>query len=149
MSAAAENLCNSGNVGARRAQGDFYFALFFFLPAFLTKLLDGAVGGLGWFKNLIEGLVKIGERAFEGCVMLEELILPESVEEIDSSAFIGCESLVIKVKIAEEDIPKGWAEDWFGDAEVVWEYVEEPEETETDKNNNNIFNKHDKKEDEE
>ncbi|MBR6726172.1 MAG: DUF1385 domain-containing protein [Clostridia bacterium] len=36
------------------------FALFFFLPAFLTKLLDGAVGGLGWFKNLIEGLIKIG-----------------------------------------------------------------------------------------
>ncbi len=35
------------------------FALFLYLPAFLTKLLDNALGGIGWFKNLFEGLIKI------------------------------------------------------------------------------------------
>lgn len=35
------------------------FGLFFFLPIWLTKLVDGAAGGIGWFKNLIEGLIKI------------------------------------------------------------------------------------------
>jgi uncharacterized protein YqhQ len=33
--------------------------LFFFLPIWLTKLVDRAAGGIGWFKNLIEGLIKI------------------------------------------------------------------------------------------
>lgn len=36
------------------------FGLFFFLPIALTKLVDKvAAGNLGWFKNLIEGLIKI------------------------------------------------------------------------------------------
>ncbi|MBO5683079.1 MAG: leucine-rich repeat domain-containing protein [Clostridia bacterium] len=122
------------------------------IPETVTHIEAGAFRGCESLEELTlnEGLVKIGERAFEDCVLLEELILPESVEEIDSAAFAGCESLVIKVKIAEEDVPKGWAEDWFGDAEVVWGYVEEPEEEETtEKNNNNIFDKNNKKEDEE
>jgi Predicted metal-dependent enzyme len=34
--------------------------LFFFLPIFITKTIDNAAGNnLGWFKNLIEGLLKI------------------------------------------------------------------------------------------
>ena len=33
--------------------------LFMYLPAFLTSLLDGALGGIGWFRNLTEGLMKI------------------------------------------------------------------------------------------
>ncbi len=36
------------------------FGLFFFLPILITKSLDSAVGGIGWFKNLVEGLIKIG-----------------------------------------------------------------------------------------
>ncbi len=34
--------------------------LFLYLPAFLTSLIDSALGGIGWFRNLIEGLMKIG-----------------------------------------------------------------------------------------
>ena len=33
--------------------------LFMYLPAFVTKLLDSALGGIGWFRNLIEGVMKI------------------------------------------------------------------------------------------
>ena len=37
------------------------FGLFFFVPILITKGLDSVAGGnLGWFKNLIEGLIKIG-----------------------------------------------------------------------------------------
>lgn len=32
--------------------------LFMLLPIFLTKQLDGVVGGIGWLKNLVEGLIK-------------------------------------------------------------------------------------------
>ena len=99
--------------------------------------------------TLNEGLLSLGANAFEGCALLEEIVLPESLEQIYPDAFFGCESLVIKVKIAEEDVPSGWAEGWAGDAEVIWEYVEEIKTPEPVKNNNNIFNKHDKKEDEE
>jgi len=36
------------------------FGLFFFVPILITKGLDSVAGGhLGWFKNLIEGLIKI------------------------------------------------------------------------------------------
>ncbi len=33
--------------------------LFMYLPAFLTSLIDKGLGGIGWFRNLIEGLMKI------------------------------------------------------------------------------------------
>ncbi|MCQ2431645.1 MAG: DUF1385 domain-containing protein, partial [Clostridia bacterium] len=37
------------------------FGLFFFLPMAVTKFVDGLIGGhLGWFKNLIEGVIRIG-----------------------------------------------------------------------------------------
>lgn len=36
------------------------FVLFMFLPALVTSWIDGAVpGGIGWFRNLIEGVLKI------------------------------------------------------------------------------------------
>lgn len=33
--------------------------IFFFLPIFITKTVDNAAGGIGWMKNLIEGVIKI------------------------------------------------------------------------------------------
>lgn len=37
------------------------FGLFFYLPMLLTKWFDSLAGGnLGWFKNLIEGVIRIG-----------------------------------------------------------------------------------------
>ena len=37
------------------------FGLFFYLPIFLTKWFDTLSGGsLGWFKNLMEGSMRIG-----------------------------------------------------------------------------------------
>lgn len=33
--------------------------LFMYLPAFVTSLIDKAFGGIGWFRNLIEGVMKI------------------------------------------------------------------------------------------
>lgn len=34
--------------------------LFMFLPSLVTSWIDSLVGGLGWFRNLIEGVMKIG-----------------------------------------------------------------------------------------
>ena len=35
----------------------------------------------------------IGDYAFDGCINLKEVCLPESVVEIGESAFAGCENL--------------------------------------------------------
>ena len=35
------------------------FGLFLYLPAFVTKWLDSLLGGIGWFRNVIEGVMKI------------------------------------------------------------------------------------------
>lgn len=35
------------------------FGLFLYLPAFVTKWLDSLMGGIGWFRNVIEGVMKI------------------------------------------------------------------------------------------
>ena len=40
-----------------------------------------------------EGLVKIGESAFEGCSKLDNIVLPESLRSLDSSAFQGATEL--------------------------------------------------------
>ena len=34
--------------------------LFMFLPSLVTSWIDSLAGGLGWFRNLIEGVMKIG-----------------------------------------------------------------------------------------
>ncbi len=33
--------------------------LFLYLPAFVTKWLDSLLGGIGWFRNVVEGVMKI------------------------------------------------------------------------------------------
>ena len=44
---------------------------------------------------LREGTVTIGEAAFVGCARLEEIDLPNSVQEIGCNAFAGCTSLKV------------------------------------------------------
>ena len=39
------------------------------------------------------GVVKIGDSAFWGCIVLKSLLIPEGVEEISIEAFWGCENL--------------------------------------------------------
>lgn len=43
--------------------------------------------------RLPEGMTKLTERAFSGCVYLEEVVLPSGLREIGDSAFSGCASL--------------------------------------------------------
>ena len=79
---------------------------------------------------LYEGLLGIGDGAFENCSALTEIIIPTSVTYIGEGAFAGCHNLTIKIAIPEEEWPKDWADNWFGDAtfEVVAEEDLYPEE---------------------
>ena len=88
-------------------------------------------------------LQKIGERAFENCIALKNIELPNSLREIGSGAFAGCKSLrliTLPVKLVkmgsgvfdQADLkiqtyflpaqqPDGWAEDWcLNDPEIEW-----------------------------
>ena len=80
--------------------------------------------------TLNEGLLSIGERAFEDCVALTEVFIPESVTVIEASALAGCDNLVIKTTIPQEEWPAGWADGWQGNATV--EFVEPEAEEEID-----------------
>ena len=51
--------------------------------------------------DIPEGVMKIGSRAFSGCIRAEEIIIPETVTRIGDQAFYGCRSL------RELNIPDG------------------------------------------
>ena len=86
---------------------------------------------------LPEGLTTLKEGAFAGCTGLLEITLPESLITIEDGAFKGCENLVIKVTIPQEEWPEGWADGWYGDAqiEIIEDEDEETEDSEDDENN--------------
>ena len=53
---------------------------------------------------------KIGAFAFKGCSALEEIIIPDSVKNIGTCAFLDCNMLLIKAERA--NIPNGWENGW-------------------------------------
>ncbi|MBQ2894296.1 MAG: hypothetical protein IJE92_02130, partial [Clostridia bacterium] len=68
------------------------------------------------------------------------------VTTIEADVFAGCENLVIKTTLPQEQWPAGWVEGWFGNATV--EFVE-PEEDEEDKDGDKDSNEEENKEDKE
>ena len=118
------------------------------IPSTVLHLGDGAFNNCQSLEKieLPTGLYTIGANAFYGCKALTELVIGENVKTIGANAFLGCEALeevilsetvktiganafdkntVVKVTFKEEDVPEGWAQNWFGEAEVIWEYTEE------------------------
>jgi len=93
------------------------------IPKTVSRLGNNAFWGCESLETLVlnEGLREIGESAFEGCSSLKELTLPESVTKIGKNAFLGCSDLVIKVNFTKDEMPEDWDENWYGDAQVVWE----------------------------
>lgn len=104
------------------------------IPETVTHIEADAFWGCNSLEKLVlnEGLLKIESGAFAYCKNLKEVIIPESVTHIAEGAFEGCDDLVIKVKFAEEDVPEGWAEGCFGDAQIEWNYA--PDSTDSEKN---------------
>ncbi len=104
------------------------------LPSTLTRL------GEGVFEDCInletvklpENLVEIGDNAFAGCQSLTKIILPKSLQVMGVKVF-DTAGLVICAYIKQEEKPLDWAYNWrSGVTEMVWEYVEEPEEETSD-----------------
>lgn len=77
-------------------------------------------------------ITKIGERAFKGCKLLSEIIIPQSVTTISNGAFEECYGITIKVEA--KSAQSGWSMDSWGINQfckfpIVW-----------DCKNNNIAN---------
>ena len=71
------------------------------------------------------GLLSIESGAFANCPALVEVELPITLEYIAPLAFDN-ENLVIKVSVAEDEAPEGWAENWYGASTVEWEAMITP-----------------------
>lgn len=67
------------------------------LPKTITEIGDKAFSGMKLLENINipEGVTRIGNYAFGGCSSLERIILPESITDIEHNAFIGMSSLEI------------------------------------------------------
>lgn len=103
------------------------------IPETVTHIGNGAFRGCESLEKIIlhEGLLEIGADAFSGCTALKEIVLPDSVLKIGQDAFLGCDDLVITVNRIEDKSYDGWAEDWYGTAEVVWQEKTEAETPES------------------
>jgi hypothetical protein len=77
------------------------------------------------------GLEYIVTGAFIDCDSLTEIILPETVKDVEAFAFNNSE-LTIRLPFEEDDIPDGFAENWNGESLVEWGYSA-PETEETQK----------------
>jgi hypothetical protein len=110
-----------------------------------------------------EGVKGLGAGVFSGCESLKSIALPASLETVGANAFAGCTALeevslfatavevgsnafdvteiTITIHSYDEtvtEIPNTWAIDWNGgNAEITWEYLEEPVEEETDEESAN------------
>ena len=84
-----------------------------------------------------QGLVSLPADAFEGCIELTEVFLPETVRYIPTLTF-NSPTLKIYIPFNSEAIPEGVVleDGWNGESEVVWNYVAPPIGT-TDKNTKN------------
>lgn len=93
------------------------------IPETVTHIEGNAFKGCESLESvtLSEGLIKLEAGAFADCKKLGEIIIPKSVTHIEKGAFDGCEDLVIKLLIAEDELPEGWEENCFGNATV--EYI--------------------------
>ena len=95
----------------------------------LTYISSGAFAGCAKLNNIEipQSVTYIAAGAFAGCEGLEELIIHENVEKIEAGAFEGCENLIIKTSILEDEIPEGWQDGWYGNAQVEWGCIFESE----------------------
>ena len=67
-----------------------------------------------------EHVTSLGAHAFDGCAKLTLLQSPltSTIKTIGSQCFAGCSGLQIACDLGEK--PAGWADDWAGDATVIW-----------------------------
>lgn len=70
-----------------------------------------------------DGVTSIGSSAFEGCTGLTSITIPDSVERIGNNAFYGCTVLTIYCEVASQ--PSGWSRDWNPQRRpIVWGVTE-------------------------
>jgi len=102
------------------------------LPNSITEINPYAFGGFGCEIKLSNNIKKIGKAAFWNC-LFTEMVLPNSLEQIDASAFMYCRNLTsiyipssvqvmgdkvfayltdINIYYEGDVVPSGWSETW-------------------------------------
>lgn len=72
-------------------------------------------------------ITKIGKNAFLGCHSLTNIIIPETVEEMEENVFeFWTEDQTIKVYWNQGEKPEGWSENWNANcsAKILYGYTE-------------------------
>ena len=74
--------------------------------------------------TLPDSVTTIGENAFNGCTRLLGIYLDYTVADIGQNAFKGCKDLTIMTAYDKDQIPLGWANDWYGEVyTVLWKHA--------------------------
>lgn len=80
------------------------------LPNWLTTIPAGMFAGWTNLKAIdLGGVVEIGQKAFDGCIGLTDIVFPESVERVWENAFAYCDNLK-NVEIRSERVIFGISE---------------------------------------
>ena len=92
-----------------RVLADGQSAVVSVLPAGLTAIEEEAFAGsvIAVLDASNTSLRSIGPKAFSGCTQLRDIYLPDSVRQIDSTAFAGCGTVVIHCN--ENSFADRWA----------------------------------------
>ena len=87
-----------------------------------VKEIDSyAFSDVNYVKNVLmyEGLEKIGDHAFNGCVSVDSFVIPSSVSHVGSNAFANCKNTMFWCVSPSK--PNGWSDDWTGEnLGVIW-----------------------------
>ena len=74
--------------------------------------------------TLPDTITTIGANAFNGCGRLLGIYLDYTVTTIGQKAFHGCTDLTIMTAYGKDQIPSGWANDWYGSIyTVIWNHA--------------------------
>ncbi|MBE6609954.1 MAG: leucine-rich repeat domain-containing protein [Ruminococcaceae bacterium] len=114
------------------------------IPGTVETIGNNAFEGSGLTSIVIpEGVTTIGQSAFYICAALESVSFPNTLKNIGAYAFMGCQILdnvivpasvevigdwgltgsVTPIRCYATSKPEGWHEDWCGNHEAIWGYT--------------------------
>ncbi len=86
----------------------------FIVPKSVTKINSKAFLDCEFIEKIIlhDGIIEIGDYAFQGCKRLKDIDIPKSVSKLSTNCFDGCDSKILEVSLPNSvEITYTWTND--------------------------------------